>query len=789
MIPRFRVPPPDQPDQAPHCNDAIRHRTIERTGKQAGDDNRIPLSRKHYACCGSEALNITAGNATISGLSARDVTVSGPILQVALPSPLRRLFDYRAPAGLRMDDLQLGLRVSVPFGNRQMVGVIAGISDQSSVPAGKLKRASELIDHSPLLPDSLWKLCNWTASYYQHGLGDTLSSALPVLLRRGEPALARQDMLWQLLPGAYPEHPAISRAPKQKEAVQTLARHPHGLSHALISQWGLTREALESLERKGLAQRIHQSPHHTSEPQPLLKETPLSPNGEQRAALDAIISVDGFHAWLLEGVTGSGKTEVYLQAIQHCLQRQRQALVLIPEIGLTPQTLERFRRRFSVPVVILHSGLNDRERLDAWIAARDGEAGIIIGTRSAIFTPLARPGLIIVDEEHDLSYKQQEGLRYNARDLAVYRAHLEQVGLILGSATPSFESLHNVQRGRYQRLRLTQRAGNASPPTIQCLDIRSRPLEGGMSRPLIQLMGEHLRQGNQVLVFINRRGFAPTLMCHDCGWMAECRRCDARMTLHQSPAQLHCHHCGSQRAVDRCCPKCQSQDLRPIGAGTERTEEHLTACFPDFPILRIDRDTMARKQAMQSMLARIQSGAPCVLVGTQMLAKGHHFPDVTLVAILDADGGLFSADFRGPERMAQLIIQVAGRAGRADKPGQVLIQTHMAEHQLLLDLTEHDYARFAERELAGRAAAQLPPYSFMALLRAESNSSAQTNQFLDEACTLAEQLTASLDITGVELLGPVPSPMERRAGRYRAQLLVQAGQRSALHQQIGRAHV
>lgn len=708
--------------------------------------------------------------------------MSRPILQVALPSPLRRLFDYRAPADARPEDLRPGLRVSVPFGNRQMVGLIAAISDHSTVPAGKLKRASSLIDQTPLLPDSLWRLCQWTASYYQHGLGDTLSSALPVLLRQGEPAIARQDLLWLLLPGAYPEHPAISRAPKQKEAVQALAHHPHGLSHALIGQWGLTRDALEALERKGLVERISQSPHHVSEPQPIIREAPLTPNDEQQAALSAILEACGFVAWLLEGVTGSGKTEVYLQAIEHCLQQHRQALVLIPEIGLTPQTLERFRRRFNVPVVILHSALNDRERLDAWVSARDGEAGIVIGTRSAIFTPLARPGLIIVDEEHDLSYKQQEGLRYNARDLAVYRASLEQVSVILGSATPSFESLYNVQRGRYRLLQLTQRAGNAQPPTMQCLDIRSRPLVGGMSRPLIQLMGEHLRRGNQVLVFINRRGFAPTLMCHDCGWMAECLRCDARMTVHQAPAQLQCHHCGSQRRLDSCCPKCQGTDLRPIGAGTERTEEHLIECFPDFPVLRIDRDTMSRKQAMQNMLARIHSGEPCLLVGTQMLAKGHHFPDVTLVAILDADGGLFSVDFRGPERMAQLIVQVAGRAGRAEKPGQVLIQTHMAEHQMLIDLTTHGYSYFAQHELAGRSAAQMPPYSCMALLRAESNSTAQTHQFLDEAYALAEELSHATPIAGVELLGPVPSPMERRAGRYRAQLLVQAAQRSTLHQ-------
>ncbi|SDT01665.1 replication restart DNA helicase PriA [Halopseudomonas xinjiangensis] len=707
---------------------------------------------------------------------------SVPILQVALPSPLRRLFDYRSPVGVRAEDCGIGQRVRVPFGNRQMVGVIAGLSDTSELPAAKLKRALELIDLQPLLPESLWQLCTWTASYYQHGLGDTLSSALPVLLRQGEPALARQDRLWKLTTGTYPEHPAIARAPKQKEAVQILARHPHGLSHALIGQWGLTRDCLEALERKGLAERISQSHHHVDEPLPLLREAPLTANSEQSEALAEIVAKQGFATWLLEGVTGSGKTEVYLQAIEHALRQHKQALVLIPEIGLTPQTLERFRKRFSVPVVILHSGLNDRERLDAWIAARDGEAGVIIGTRSAIFTPLARPGLIIVDEEHDLSYKQQEGLRYNARDLAVYRGHLEQTGVLLGSATPSLESLHNVQRGRYQRLRLTQRAGNASPPRFECLDIRSRPLDGGLSRPLTGLIGEHLRAGNQVLVFINRRGFAPTLMCHDCGWIAECKRCDARMTVHQAPAHLHCHHCGSQRAVDRHCPKCNGEDLRPLGAGTERTEEQLVQSFPDVPVMRIDRDSMSRKQAMADMLRRIHSGGRCILVGTQMLAKGHHFPDVTLVAILDADGGLFSADFRGPERMAQQITQVAGRAGRADKPGQVLIQTHMAEHPLLIDLTEHGYPAIAERELAARQSANLPPYSFIALLRAEANAAALANQFLEEACSWAEQLCTDNTLQGIELLGPVPSPMERRAGRFRAQLLIQAGQRSVLHQ-------
>ncbi|TVP93163.1 MAG: primosomal protein N' [Pseudomonadaceae bacterium] len=706
--------------------------------------------------------------------------MSDVILQVALPSPLRRLFDYRAPRGITRDSLRPGTRVRVPFGRRQLVGFLVTVKDHSAVPLDKLKTASEVLDLEPILPDTLWQLCRWTASYYQHSLGDTLSCALPTLLRQGEPALARQQLLWQLLPGAYPEHPAISRAPRQKQAVQILAQHPHGLSHALLGQWGLQRDTLETLERKGLVQPLRQSPHHSNEPLPLLREAPLTANSEQQAALDAIIAGKGFNCWLLEGVTGSGKTEVYLQAIEHCLRQGKQALVLIPEIGLTPQTLERFRQRFSVPVVILHSGLNDRERMDAWLAARSGEVGIVIGTRSAVFTPLAHPGLIIIDEEHDLSYKQQDGLRYNARDLAVYRARLEDCGIILGSATPALESLHNVDSGRYQHLRLLLRAGDAQPPQMHCLDIRSRPLQGGLSQPMLQAIGEHLGKGNQVLVFLNRRGFAPTLMCHDCGWIAECSRCDARMTVHQSPPYLQCHHCDSQRALDHHCPKCNSEDLRPVGAGTERSEEHLKQCFPHTPVVRIDRDSTSRKQAMQQLLKQIHAGGPCLLVGTQMLAKGHHFPNVTLVAILDADGGLFSADFRGPERMAQLITQVAGRAGRADKPGQVLIQTHMADHPLLLDLTEQGYAAIARSELAARRSANLPPFSFMALLRAESTSAAQVNSFLEQACTSAETLQSAQQLA-VELLGPVPSPMERRAGRYRAQLLLQANQRAPLH--------
>ncbi len=507
---------------------------------------------------------------------------------------------------------------------------------------------------------------------------------------------------------------------------------------------------------------------------------PLNP--EQRAAFEAVrASHGGFHCFLLAGLTGSGKTEVYLQLIRETLAAGRQALVLIPEINLGPQTLARFERRFNARIALLHSALTDRERLDAWLAARDGEADIVIGTRSALFTPLKRPGLIIVDEEHDASYKQQDGLRYHARDLALVRARLENVPILLGSATPALESLHNAQAGRYGLLRLTQRAGGAHPPKFIRLDVKSMPLDAGLSRPLQQAIGDTLAAGQQVLVFLNRRGFAPTLLCHDCGWISQCPRCDARMTVHQGSGELRCHHCDHRQRPPMNCPQCGKLDLRPLGAGTERAEERLRILFPNHPVLRIDRDSTSRKHAMRDLFATINSGEPCILVGTQMLAKGHHFPRVTLVAILDADGGLFSADFRASERMAQQIVQVAGRAGRAEEPGRVLIQTHLADHPLLVQLTEDGYFAFAEQALSERRAAGLPPFAHLALLRAEAHKPGQAEAFLDSACSAAEQLLEQMGGPEVELLGPVPAPMERRAGKHRAQLLLQCMSRAPLH--------
>ncbi len=707
------------------------------------------------------------------------------ILRLALPSPLRRLFDYLPPKGAVEEQLRPGVRLRVPFGRREVIGVLIEVAQETEVPPDKLRKALQLLDERPPLPSALFELCQWSAQYYQHSLGDTLSWALPALLRQGEPAERRLQRFWIAQPDARPEDPRLARAPRQREALKTLRQHPHGVLHELLGQLGLVKDSLDLLQAKGLVKvetRYHQPHRHQSA---WLAQAELPLNGEQRLAYEAVRAGSGFHCYLLEGVTGSGKTEVYLQLIRATLEAGRQALLLIPEINLGPQTLGRFEQRFNARIALLHSALTDRERMDIWLAARDGELDIVVGTRSALFTPLKHPGLIIVDEEHDASYKQQEGLRYHARDLAVVRARFENLPVVLGSATPSLESLHNAEQGRYAHLRLSLRAGGAQPPRFERLDVRSRPLDSGLSQPLLKAMGATLERGQQVLVFLNRRGFAPTLLCHDCGWLAQCPRCDARMTYHRGSGELRCHHCDQRQTPPRHCPSCGKLDLRPVGAGTERAEERLQLLFPDVPVLRIDRDTTARKDALGKLLRTIHSGAPCILVGTQMLAKGHHFPKVTLVAVLDADSGLFSADFRASERMAQQIVQVAGRAGRAEEPGQVLIQTHLADHPLMVQLAEEGYPAFARQALQERRAAGLPPFAYLALLRADAHRQDQVENFLEAAYHVAEGLAVNLALPQVELLGPVPAPMERRAGRHRAQLLLQSSSRAPLHRLLG----
>jgi len=696
------------------------------------------------------------------------------IAQVALPVPLHRLFDYQLA-----DDtpkIAPGCRVRVPFGNRSLVGIVVALSDSTDLSPAQIRHVEQCLDTEPLLDTELMQLNRWTADYYHHPLGETLLHTLPTLLRQGAAAQERptpQSLGVQLThEGRGLPTGALARARRQAElisALQTIA----ALSLEECKARGFSREVIRQLQLKGLIEICELE--QTAPPcEPSLTLLP-----QQRQALDAI-KPEGFQACLLEGATGSGKTEVYLQAIARIQAHQphSQALVLVPEIALTPQMLSRFRQRFGDTVAGLHSGLNDSERLDVWVRARSGKARIIIGTRSAIFTPLAHPGIIIVDEEHDLSFKQQDGLRYNARDLALVRARQAKIPVILGSATPALETLHNTNQGRYHHLRLSQRTGTQHRAPIHMVDLASEAQHQGMAQSSQAAIERHLQAGNQVMVFLNRRGFAPTLQCADCGWIADCPHCDARLTLHRQPVHLRCHHCDHRRTPPARCTVCHSSRLQPLGQGTARMEESLAQAFPTTPIIRIDRDSTRGQHSLTKLLKPVHQGQPCILIGTQMLAKGHHFPHLTLVVVMDADAGLFSADFRSAERMGQLLTQVAGRAGRADKPGEVLLQSRYPEHPYLQTLIQQGYGVFAQLLLSERELGQMPPYSYLALLRADAPDPLLAESFLQRAKKLAH----TLNTEGIELLGPLPALMERRGQRYRFLLQCKSLSRPQLRQ-------
>lgn len=507
-----------------------------------------------------------------------------------------------------------------------------------------------------------------------------------------------------------------------------------------------------------------------------INEMPLILNNDQQQAVSAIINAkNNFHVFLLNGVTGSGKTEVYLQSMTDILQSGKQILILVPEISLTPQTVERFRARFAEPVVALHSGLTESERLQVWISVKSGNAKIVIGTRSAIFTPFPNLGLIIVDEEHDSSFKQQDRFRYHARDLAIMRASMNAIPVVLGSATPSLESLLNVKRERYTSLSLPLRAGAAELPQYELLDLRTTKIEEGLSSSLVTMMKTHLEKNNQVMLFLNRRGFSPVLYCTQCAWMAECKRCDARMVYHKSPERLQCHHCDSRNRLPDKCPECSEKSLQPVGLGTERLEQTLIKIFPDIPLIRVDRDSTRKKGEMQNLLNQIASEQKAILLGTQMLAKGHHFPNVTLVGIIDADSGLFSADFRAAEQMGQLLLQVSGRAGRAEKKGTVAIQTRHPEHILLQTLIKQGYQAYAEKLLNEREVSVLPPFSYFAVFRAESYTEKKANNFLT---MIKNMLPESIDT--ITVFGPVPAMIAKKKGLHCQHLLVKTSKRSVL---------
>ena len=696
--------------------------------------------------------------------------------RIAIPTPLRRHFDYLLPVNFHAKLPLPGVRIRVPFGRQTLVGILLEIVHETDVPLNKMKPVIEIIDDTPVFNDELLQLLNWCTQYYHHPIGEVMQNALPVKLRQGAPTQIKGIKRWQLTDeGKQFDLQSLKRATKQIALIGDLRQSTSAqLESQLTEQHVGWRPVMKKLQEKGLVECFEENALPIANP----TVSAHSLNIDQQHAIDRVLEqqTEGFHAYVLEGVTGSGKTEVYLQIIEDIIKQGKQALVLVPEIGLTPQLLNRFLQRLNGRIAIMHSGLNDEERLQAWLHTQAGSADVIIGTRSAVFSPLLRPGVIIIDEEHDLSFKQQDGFRYSARDLAVKRARDLDIPIILGSATPSLETLYNAQQGRYETLLLPERAGDAKPPTINLLDVRSQKMEHGVSAQLLHKMKEHLEQDSQVLLFLNRRGYAPVLMCHECGWHALCPRCDAHMTLHQSNSQLRCHHCGTEQYKPHACPKCKSDDLLQMGFGTERIEHSLNELFPEYEVIRIDRDSTRRKGSMEKLLNDINNGKRQILIGTQMLAKGHHFPNVTLVGMLNADHGLYSSDFRASERMGQLILQVAGRAGREEKEGEVLIQTHHADHPLFQPLLKHDYSSFAKTLIEERQQAEFPPFTHLALLRAEAVDQQSPMIFLEQARLLLEQNNQNEAL----LMGPFPAIMERRAGRYRAQLLIQANNRKHL---------
>ncbi len=698
------------------------------------------------------------------------------ILNVAVNVPLSRQFDYLAPGeGI----VEVGSRVLVPFGRQRKVGIVLEHAGESGLPPEKLRPAIRGLDDEPLLraPD-LW-LIRFTSDYYHHPIGEVVAAALPALLRQGNALHPVVESLAISDTGAATDIAAMAkRAPRQAELLELLADAGGDGCEAetlneVLPTW---RRAAKPLLDKGLVTRFESRRTSFDDSASCGSTLGPDPNKDQREALEVLREEAGFSACLIDGVTGSGKTEVYLRRMQDVLEQGKQVLVLVPEIGLTPQLVARLRRRLGIEPALLHSGLTDLQRLTSWRAARSGAARLVVGTRSAVFTPLARPGLIIVDEEHDHSFKQQEGLRYSARDLAIARANHLDIPVILGSATPTLEMLAHCYSGKYRRVALPERAGGASPPRFRLVDLSRVPAVDGLSPALVDAITTHLDAGGQVLLYLNRRGFAPTLICRGCGHIAECRRCDSRMTVHARKAELRCHHCGASRPLDNACTHCGST-VTPLGEGTERLEDTLKQRFRDHRIIRIDSDSTTGKGVMDSALAEAAEGRADILVGTQMLSKGHHFPNLSLVGIINADQGLFSTDFRSAERLAQSIVQVAGRAGRENRAGEVLIQTAYPDNDFWNTLIEGGYGRVASETLEERKATHWPPYTRLALLRSAAHRRDDALAFLETAVGLV----AHFGPRATRVLGPVDAPLPRRAGRYRAQLLLQSADRQELH--------
>ncbi|PSJ17430.1 primosomal protein N' [Nitrosomonas supralitoralis] len=697
-----------------------------------------------------------------------------PIIRVAINVPVGTLFDYQAEDANVLD---IGLRVCVPFGKKKITGIIMAISMETQIPIEKLKSAYGIFREINPLPPALLNLFHFCSQYYHHPLGMVILNSLPAMLRNNKPVKLKE---W------WAQHPlGLTDLGRQVDIANIPARNR--VARRLLTEFqnatNLTVQQIKQISPRASKLLIEWKQLGWVAEKPIIQTTPSETaiiptlTAEQESAVTTVTArLEQFNTWLLHGVTGSGKTEVYLRIIESALSRGKQTLVLIPEINLTPQLEAVFRARFcTIPLVNLHSGLNDTERLTGWLQAQRGEAKIILGTRLAVFTPLPELGLIIVDEEHDSSFKQQDGLRYSARDLAIFRARETNIPIVLGSATPSLESYFNAINGRYQYIRLASRAvKNARLPMIQYIDTRIHKSQDGLSVPLLKAIEKCLAEQRQTLIFINRRGYAPVLLCKSCAWSALCQRCSSRLVVHLRDKKLRCHHCGHEENFPRACPQCGNQDIAPFGQGTQRVEESLIAHFPSARILRIDRDSTRRKNAWQEILHTIHTHQVDILIGTQLLAKGHDFQNLSLVGILNADTSLYSTDFRASERLFSQLMQVSGRAGRANAAGHVLIQTEFPDHPLYYSLQQHDYDVLAQTLLTERKMAGFPPYVYQALLRAEAHDIKIVLNFLKQAAHLAKPTQA------IQIFDPVPAQLVRLKGMERAYLLIQSSSRKQL---------
>ena len=704
------------------------------------------------------------------------------LVDVLVPIPLLEKFSYLPPKNSKYP-IKQGSRVLIPFGNRTLVGVIWGKRLQGSTDKRKYKRIKEVLDAIPLLSSNAMNLAEWSSRYYHYPLGEIITYFFPPSLRKGNEASFRQSKYIEITSkGEFINEDLLSNAPVQRKLI-TILKEKKEISLKSLTAFEIGPSAVSGLEDKGYIRRFSRelSPYKKLESKQQSKPHKL--NEQQSLAVAAINKGQNKNAtFLIDGITGSGKTEVYLQAVQEIVAQGKQALILIPEIGLAPQAEERFRDYFGDRVMSFHSAKNDREKVDAWLGASKGLIDVIIGTRSSVFLPMKDLGIIVVDEEHDLSFKQMDKFRYSARDMALYRAKLEKVPVVLASATPSLETLKNVDEGKYELLKLSQRATGAKLPSFSAIDLRGKVLHEGVSSDLIEATESELTQGNQVLIFLNRRGFASSLICKTCGWISNCDRCDALMTVHKNPLKLHCHHCESQKNYPEQCISCGSDDFLTYGYGTERIEEFLRKSFPEYKVLRIDSDSTRKKDSMDNYLDEIKKGEPMILLGTQLLAKGHHFPNVTLVGILDADSGLFSADFRGSERVAQLMTQVSGRAGRDKKPGRVVLQSYCPDHPQIEEIISGSYEKFAKKLLEDRKASKVPPFAFQAKLYAESPKSLVSRDFIRgllKKTPLSENLRKD-----IRMVGPLPALMEKKSGVYRWELSIFSKSRSNLHKSL-----